>query len=100
MKRHYFDAKKTKQDMDGQDDWQSFAMELWGLSVQTWTSIPERAGKLPQPLEYDTLSEGLNELDINIRRTMIENLSSYQVTNGCESYNYHSVQKKWLMSFG
>ena len=60
------------------DDWQAFALELWGISVQTWAPIPERAGKLPEPLEYDTLHDGLKELNSNQRRILIQCVSSYQ----------------------
>ena len=61
------------------DDWNAFAMELWGLSVATWAPVPERKGKLPEPLEYDTLQDGLVELEAVHRHTLLQNLSSYQV---------------------
>jgi hypothetical protein len=62
------------------DDWKVFAMELWGLSVTTWTPLPERAGKLPEPLEYDTLHDGLVELETGQRHMVIQCISCYQVT--------------------
>ena len=62
------------------DDWKSFAMELWGLSVTTWAPVPERAGKLPEPLEYDTLQDGLVELDPGQRHMVLQCLSCYQVS--------------------
>ena len=61
------------------DDWNAFAMELWGLSVATWTPIPEREGKLPEPLEYDTLHDGLVELEAGQRQMVIQCMSCYQV---------------------
>ena len=61
------------------DDWNAFAMELWGLSVSTCAPIAERAGKLPEPLEYDTLHDGLVELEAGQRHMVLESLSSYQV---------------------
>jgi hypothetical protein len=61
------------------DDWKSFAMELWGLSVTTWTPLPERAGSLPAPLEYDTLLDGLVELEAGQRHMVLQCLSCYQV---------------------
>ena len=67
--------------MTTEDDWNAFAMELWGLSVATWTPIPERAGKLPEPLEYDTLHDGLVELEAGQRHMVIQCLSCYQVTD-------------------
>ncbi len=57
-----------------------FAMELWGLSVTTWSPLPERAGKLPEPLEYDTLQDGLVELENGQRHMVLQCLSCYQVT--------------------
>ena len=64
--------------MTTEDDWNAFAMELWGLSVATWTPIPERAGRLPEPLEYDTLHDGLVELQAGQRHMVIQCLSCYQ----------------------
>ncbi len=61
------------------DDWKSFAMEMWGLSVTAWTPLPERAGKLPEPLEYDTLQDGLVELQSGQRHMVLQCLSCYQV---------------------
>jgi hypothetical protein len=63
------------------DDWQAFAMELWGLSVSKRTPIPERVGKLPDPLEYDTLQFGLMELEAVERQAVIQSVSCYQVTH-------------------
>ncbi len=67
--------------IDAMDDWKSFAMELWGLSVTSWTPLPERAGKLPEPLEYDTLQDGLVELEIGQRHMVLQCLSCYQVAH-------------------
>ncbi len=61
------------------DHWKAFAMELWGLSVLTWDPIPERAGKLPEPLDYDTIHEGLVELETGERCLVIQTVSGYQV---------------------
>jgi hypothetical protein len=61
------------------DHWKAFAMELWGLSVSTWDPIPERAGKLPEPLEYDTIHDGLVELETGERCLVIQMVSGYQV---------------------
>jgi hypothetical protein len=62
-----------------EDHWKSFAMELWGLSVMTWDPIPERAGMLPEPLEYDTVHDGLVELEARERCLVIQTISGYQV---------------------
>ncbi len=62
------------------DDWQAFAMELWGLSVSKRAPIPERVGMLPDPLEYDTLQFGLMELEGVEREAVIQSVSCYQVT--------------------
>ena len=76
--------------MTTEDDWTAFAMELWGLSVATWTPIPERAGKLPEPLEYDTLHDGLVELEAGQRQMVIQCMSCYQVTEDTScTPNYH-----------
>ena len=61
------------------DDWNAFAMELWGLSIAKWTPIPEREGKLPKPLEYDVLQDGLVELGSGQRHMVLQCLSCYQV---------------------
>jgi hypothetical protein len=61
------------------DDWKDFAMELWGLSVSTWDPIPEREGTLPEPLEYDTIHDGLIELETGERCLVIQSVSGYQV---------------------
>ena len=61
------------------DDWKEFAMELWGISITSWTPIPERAENLPAPLEYDTLQDGLVELTTGQRHMVLQCLSCYQV---------------------
>ena len=68
----------TQNQAKAMDDWKSFAMELWGLSVTTWTPLPERAGKLPEPLQYDTLHDGLVELETGQRQIVLQCLSCYQ----------------------
>ena len=65
--------------MEIKNDWKEFAMELWGLSVSTWDPIPERAGTLPEPLEYDTIHDGLVELETGERCLVIQTVSGYQV---------------------
>jgi hypothetical protein len=65
--------------MTSEDDWSAFAMELWGLSIVARTPIPERAGRLPEPLEYDTLQDGLMELEIGQLHMVLQCLSCYQV---------------------
>jgi hypothetical protein len=61
------------------DDWKAFAMELWGISIVSWEPDPERAGKLPAPLEYDTLQDGLMELATRQRHVVLQCLSCFQV---------------------
>jgi hypothetical protein len=61
------------------DDWNQFAQELWGLSVATWAPDPERDGKLPEPLDYDVLQDGLVELEVEQRQDLLQRLSCYQV---------------------
>ena len=56
-------------------------MELWGLNIETWSAVPERAEVLPDPLGYDTLNDGLIELEMDDRRQVLQGLSSYQVCN-------------------
>ena len=63
------------------DDWKQFAMELWGLTISTWEPDPERDGKLPEPLEYDVLQDGLVELESEQRQHVLQCLSCYQVNN-------------------
>ena len=61
------------------DDWEQFAMELWGITITTWAPDPERDGKLPEPLEYDVLQDGLVELESEQRKHVLQSLSCYQV---------------------
>ena len=82
--------------MTTEDDWNAFAMELWGLSVATWTPIPERAGKLPEPLEYDTLHDGLVELEAGQRHMVIQCLSCYQVT---DETRYTPIMNNFMRAF-
>jgi hypothetical protein len=65
------------------DDWQAFAMELFGLSISSWNPLPERACSLPAPLDYDILHDGLVELETGQQHMVLQTLSSYQV-------NFHS----------
>ena len=58
------------------DDWEQFAMELWGITITTWAPDPERDGKLPEPLEYDVLHV---ELESEQRKHVLQSLSCYQV---------------------
>ena len=61
------------------DDWEQFALELWGITISSWDPDPERDGKLPQPLDYDVLHDGLIELESGQRHTVLQSLSCYQV---------------------
>jgi hypothetical protein len=83
------------------DDWKEFAMELWGLSVSTWDPIPERAGKLPEPLEYDIIHDGLIELETGERCLVIQTVSGYQVgvKNILNYFCLHSPCKTKASSF-
>jgi hypothetical protein len=67
--------------MDCEDNWAQFAMELWGLSIASWRPMPERAGALPAPLDYDTLHDGLVELEMGQRHMVLQSLSCYQVVD-------------------
>lgn len=62
------------------NDWQAYAMELWGLQVETCAAAdPERAGILPEPLGYDTLNDGLSEIGTQEKLLVLQSLSRYQV---------------------
>jgi hypothetical protein len=61
------------------DDWNAYALEMWGISIASWTPLPERAEKLPEPLEYDILQDGLMELEQAERRIILQGVSCYQV---------------------
>ena len=61
------------------DDWQAFAMELFGLSISSWSPLPERASSLPEPLEYEQLHDGLVELEQGEWHMVLECLCCYQV---------------------
>ena len=62
------------------DDWHAYAFEVWGISITSWTPLPERAETLPDPLEYDVLQDGLMELGQDERRTILQGVSCYQVS--------------------
>jgi hypothetical protein len=64
-----------------QDDWSSFSMELWGIHITSWRPVSDRAGRLPEPLEYDVLQDGLIELGNGQRHTLLQGISCYQVRN-------------------
>ena len=63
------------------NDWKAFAMEMWGIDIETWDPVPERAATLPWPLEYDMLQIGLIELGQEQRRAVLQGISCYQVLN-------------------
>ncbi len=54
-------------------------MELWGLSIEAWSAVPERAEELSDPLGYDTLNDGLMELGMDDRQQVLQGLSCYEV---------------------
>ena len=61
-------------------------MELWGIHVTTWQPASDSVGQLP--LEYDVLQDGLIELDIGQRHTLLQCISCYQVRDHCSDF-YH-----------
>ena len=62
------------------DDWKAFAFEMWGIRLTAWKPLLERAGKLPEPLEYDVLQLGLVELNQAQRHVILQGLSCYQAS--------------------
>jgi hypothetical protein len=76
------------------DDWTLFAKELWGLTVVSWKPLPEREGKLPKPLEYDTLQDGLVELETGARHMVLQCLSCYQVGDSMHCIVY-LILREW-----
>ena len=62
------------------DDWNAFASEMWGIRLTAWKPLLERAGKLPEPLEYDVLQAGLVELNQAQRHVILQSLSCHQAS--------------------
>ena len=65
------------------NDWSAFAMELWGIQIETWNPAPERGSTLPVPLDYDVLQVGLIELNQEQRQAVLQGVSCYQVVKVC-----------------
>jgi hypothetical protein len=61
------------------DDWSAYALEMWGIRITSWTPVAERAERLPFPLEYDVLQDGLMQLEQAERRIILQGISCYQV---------------------
>ncbi len=57
-------------------------MQMWGIYVTSWQPAPHRVGRLPEPLEFDVLQDGLIELDVGQRHTLLQCISCYQVCSG------------------
>jgi hypothetical protein len=68
------------------DDWHAFSLELWGIHVTSWQPVSDRVGRLPEPLEYDVLQDGLIELDKGQRHALLQCVSCYQVRDSSPEF--------------
>ncbi len=49
------------------------------MHVASWQPASDRPERLPAPLEYDVLQQGLIQLDVGQRHTLLQCISCYQV---------------------